>query len=60
MSENIGTKIRALTKGKHYRVTVGIGNPEEGAHDYYVDFAGACSSKPKACVSQSIAAAPSS
>jgi hypothetical protein len=42
-----GTKIRALIKGKHYRVTVGIRNPEDGPHDYYVDFASGCSSKPK-------------
>jgi hypothetical protein len=42
-----GTKVQVLTKGKKYRVTVGIGNPEDGAHDYYVEFSGDCSSKPK-------------
>lgn len=41
------TKIKVLTAGKKYAVTVGIGNPEDGAHDYYVEFAGACTSKPK-------------
>lgn len=41
------THVKVLTKGKRYAVTVGIGNPEDGAHDYYVDFASGCSSKPK-------------
>jgi hypothetical protein len=41
------TAIKALIKSKHYRVTVGIGNPEDGAHDYYVDFPSGCSSTPK-------------
>jgi hypothetical protein len=42
-----GTKVKALTKSKRYLVTVGIGNAEDGAHDYYVDFASGCTSKPK-------------
>ncbi len=42
-----GTKVKALTKGKRYLVTVGIRNPEDGPHDYYVDFASGCSSTPK-------------
>jgi hypothetical protein len=41
-----GTKVVALTKGKKYRVTVGIKNAEDGAHDYYVTFPSGCSSKP--------------
>ncbi len=40
------TKIKVLTPAKKYAVTVGIGNPEDGAHDYYVEFSGSCSSKP--------------
>jgi hypothetical protein len=42
-----GTSVKTLTKGEKYRVTVGIGNDEDGAHDYYVTFASSCSSKPK-------------
>ncbi len=42
-----GTKVKVLTKSKKYRVTVGIGNPEDGAHDYYVEFPAGCSSTPK-------------
>jgi hypothetical protein len=41
------TKVKALVKGVKYFVTVGIDNPEDGAHDYYVTFASGCSSKPK-------------
>lgn len=42
-----GTKVKVLTKGKRYLVTVGIRNAEDGPHDYYVDFASGCSSTPK-------------
>lgn len=36
-----------IAKGKKYRITVGIGNPEDGAHDYLVVFTGDCTkSKP--------------
>jgi hypothetical protein len=42
-----GTSVKALVKGKRYRVTVGINNPEDGPADYYVDFPSGCSSKPK-------------
>jgi hypothetical protein len=41
------TKVAALTEGKRYRVTVGIGNEEDGPHDYFVDFPAGCSSTPK-------------
>jgi hypothetical protein len=40
-----GTSVKVLTKGKKYRVTVGINNAEDGPHDYYVTFATSCSSK---------------
>ena len=42
-----GTSVKTLTKGKKYRVTVGIDNAEDGPHDYYVTFASSCSSKPR-------------
>jgi hypothetical protein len=41
------TKTIVLTKSVKYVVTVGIGNPEDGAHDYYVTFPSGCSSTPK-------------
>jgi hypothetical protein len=42
-----GTKVKTLTKGKKYRVTVGIRNPEDGPEDFYVVFPSGCSSKPQ-------------
>ena len=42
-----GTHTTVLSKGKKYRVTVGINNPEDGPHDYYVTFATGCGSAPK-------------
>jgi hypothetical protein len=41
------TVVKVLTPGKKYRVTVGIGNAEDGAHDYYVVFPQGCSSTPQ-------------
>jgi hypothetical protein len=45
-NEPDGTSVKALTKGKKYRVTVGINNPEDGPHDFYVVFPSGCSSTP--------------
>lgn len=41
-----GEKVKALTPGKKYFVTVGIDDAEDGPHDYYVEFPNGCSSKP--------------
>jgi hypothetical protein len=46
-NDPVRTKVVAVTKGKKYRVTIGIGNAEDGPHDYYVTFPSGCSSKPK-------------
>jgi hypothetical protein len=40
-------KVKTLIPSKKYRVTVGIGNEEDGPHDYYATFPNGCSSKPK-------------
>jgi hypothetical protein len=45
-NDPVRTKVRVLAKGQKYRVTVGIGNDEDGPQDYYVTFAHGCSSKP--------------
>jgi hypothetical protein len=29
----LGTRVKTLIPGEKYRVTVGIGNPEDGVHD---------------------------
>jgi hypothetical protein len=36
------TRTKVLIKGKKYIITVGIGNPEDGAHDYLIVFSGDC------------------
>lgn len=41
-NDPVRTRTKVVTKGKKYLVTVGIGNPEDGAHDYFVVFAGDC------------------
>ena len=45
-NDPVRTKVTAVTKGKKYRVTVGIGNEEDGPEDFYVTFPSGCSSKP--------------
>jgi hypothetical protein len=40
------THVKVVEKGKRYEVTVGIGNPEDGAHEYVVTFKDGCSSTP--------------
>lgn len=40
------TYVKTVEAEKEYRVAVGIGNPEDGEHDYYVVFPDGCSSQP--------------
>ena len=40
------TYVKTVELEKEYRVAVGIGNPEDGEHDYYVVFPNGCTSKP--------------
>lgn len=40
------TKVKAIVAGREYHVAVGIGNAEDGEHDYNVVFPNGCDSKP--------------
>jgi hypothetical protein len=40
------THVKTVQKGREYRVAVGIGNPEDGEHDFMVVFENGCDSKP--------------
>jgi Cu/Zn superoxide dismutase len=39
-NDPVRTQVRTIEEGKEYLVTVGIGNPEDGAHSYRVYFPG--------------------
>jgi hypothetical protein len=41
-----GTLVNAIKKGEKYEVTVGIGDPEDGAKVYIVTFSNGCNSTP--------------
>lgn len=41
------TIVKTVKEGSVYHVAVGIGNPEDGRHDYEVVFPNGCDSQPK-------------
>jgi hypothetical protein len=45
-NDPLKTKVKTVSAGKKYVVTVGIGNAEDGAHDYNVTFGHGCASEP--------------
>jgi hypothetical protein len=40
------TTVKTVKTGAIYHVAVGIGNPEDGEHDYEIIFSNGCESKP--------------
>ena len=41
-NDPVRTRTKVLVKGKKYIITVGIGNVEDGPHDYLIVFSGDC------------------